>query len=202
MTARFAPEESTSEESTGKDALRRRLRTELARLDPDATADAARAMAHRVLDLPEVRTAHGVMVCLSFGVELDTGPLVDGLLAAEKTVFVPRIERKGRRLTLHPYPCPLETLRFGLQQPTPDAPALAAYAIDHSIDVALLLGLGFTRSGWRLGHGGGYFDRFLVDRPFPAIGLAHGAQILDHLDVEDHDIPMDAVVTESRVHRR
>jgi len=78
---------------------------------------------------------------------------------------------------------------------------VAAEHIDSTLDAVLVLGMAFDRRGYRLGHGGGYFDRFLAGRPFPAIGLAYDFQVLDQIPVEHHDIAMSIVVTESESRR-
>ena len=186
---------------TSKRALRRLLRAELAELDPRFQVRAAEAVAERVLRLPEVRTASRLISCLSFGVEIDTWPLVDQLVESGCQVFVPRADFDSRRLHLHSYPCELESLPFGLRQPVAQAPELPPEEIDATIEAALILGLAFDHSGFRLGHGGGFFDRFLSGRRFPAIGLAYDRQLVGSLAVEPHDLPMQVVVTEHEVLR-
>jgi|CXWL01.1.fsa_nt_gi 5-formyltetrahydrofolate cyclo-ligase len=162
----------------------------------------AEAVASRVLALPEVVSARRVLTCLSFGDELDTWSLLAGLLTSGRRVCVPRADPRDRQLHVHPYPCELVTLSFGLRQPARQAPELPAAESDSAVDVALVLGLGFDRRGYRLGYGAGYFDRFLAGRAFPAIGVACEAQLVARLPVEPHDIPMAAVVTERAVYRR
>lgn len=184
-----------------KAALRERLRARLAEIDPGAAATAADRVAERVLALPEIANAQRIFTCLSFGSEIDTWRLVDRLLAAGRQLFVPRADPRDGRLHVHPYPCPLRTLSFGLQQPLRGAPEVAEGAIDGTLDAVLVLGLGFDRRGFRLGYGSGYFDRFLAHRPFPAIGLAYAKQLLDEIPNEPHDIPMAVIVTEGEVCR-
>jgi 5-formyltetrahydrofolate cyclo-ligase len=180
---------------------RERLRARLAEIEPAAAVAAADRVAESVLALPEVIAARGILTCLSFGSEIDTWRLVDRLRSTGKELFVPRADPRDGRLHIHPYPTPLRTLAFGLQQPPRGAPELAASAIDGTIEAALVLGLGFDRRGFRLGYGSGYFDRFLSGRPFPAIALAFAAQLEDELPAESHDIPMTVIVTENEVCR-
>lgn len=194
------PEQAPTPPAT-KALLREQLQTQLRALDPAAAASAADRVAERVLALPEIERAQRILTCLSFGTEIDTWRLVDRLLAAGRELFVPRADSQTGRLHVHPYPCPLVTLPFGLQQPPPGTPEIAESAIDSTLDAALVLGLAFDRRGYRLGHGSGYFDRFLVHRPFPAVGLAYALQLRDELPVEPHDVPMAVVVTEAEVWR-
>lgn len=184
-----------------KRVLRPRLGARRAALAPAAARAAAARVAEQVLALPEVVAASGVMACLSFGDELDTRGLIERLLAGGREVYVPRAEPGERRLHLHRFPCALERLSFGLEQPLRGAAELPAAEIDATIGAVLVAGLGFDRSGYRLGYGGGYFDRFLAGRSLPAIGLAYDVQLVDALPREPHDVPMTAVVTESGVLR-
>lgn len=184
-----------------KAELRERLRQRLDALDPAGAALAADRVALRLLALPEIARARRILTCLSFGVELDTWRLVERLLALGKELYVPRADPRDRQLHVHPYPCPLRTVSFGLQQPPRGAPEVAPEAISSAVEAALVLGLGFDRRGFRLGYGSGYFDRFLAGRPFPAIGLAFAAQLEDELPAEPHDVPMAVIVTEAEVLR-
>lgn len=185
-----------------KAALRRRMRAKLADLPPGERRRAEERLAARVLDLPEVGEARGVMSCLSFGTEPDTWELVEGLVAAGKEVFVPRAEAGDPRLHVHPWPSPLRTLEMGLRQPPPDAPEVLAEELPEWVQVVLVLGLAFERRrGYRLGYGGGYFDRFLAGVDALPVGLAFDLQLVDELPAEPHDMPMGIVVTEERVLR-
>ncbi len=164
------------------------------------TADQAREWSERlwrqVLALPEVAGAEGILTCLSFGREPDTWGLVDRLLALDRRVYVPRVEAGDGQLHVHAYPCELCTLSFGLRQPLPGTPEVAPESIDRGIDVVLVLGLAFDRHGYRLGHGGGYFDRFLEGHSLPTVGLAYELQVQDEVPREPHDVPMSLIVTE------
>lgn len=184
-----------------KAELRDRLRARLDAIDPAAAARASLQIADRIVALPEIARAQHILTCLSFGSEVDTWRLVERLLDLGKALYVPRADPRDRGLHVHPYPCPLRTLSFGLRQPPRGTPELAPDDIDPTLEAVLVLGLGFDRRGYRLGYGSGYFDRFLRGRPFPAIGLAFAAQLEDALPAEPHDIPMAAIVTEDEVVR-
>jgi 5-formyltetrahydrofolate cyclo-ligase len=83
---------------------------------------------------------------------------------------------------------------FGMLQPDPMAETLVP-------DVLLVPLVGFTDTCARLGQGGGHYDRWLAEhRPALAIGLAWDAQLMAALPVEPHDVPLDAVVTPTRMY--
>ena len=185
--------------AAAKADLRTRFRALLeARDDRPAASD---TIADRVLQRLEVAAAGNVFTCLSFGTEVDTWPLVDRLIALGKTVWVPRAAKDATELTVHRYPCDLETLSFGLKQPVAGTPALPPGAIDTAFDVAIVSGLAYDEHGYRLGYGRGYFDRFLAGRQLTSIGLAFDIQVVDSLPRSDHDMPVSIVLTESRTIR-
>ena len=77
---------------------------------------------------------------------------------------------------------------FGLQEPSgPTVDPLA-------IDLVIVPGLAYTMSGYRLGYGGGNYDRFLPLTRAESIGVCFTEQIVDAVPLEPHDLPVDAVV--------
>jgi 5-formyltetrahydrofolate cyclo-ligase len=83
---------------------------------------------------------------------------------------------------------------FGMLQPDPIAETMVP-------DVLFVPLVGFTDACARLGQGGGHYDRWLAEhRPALAIGLAWDAQLMAALPVEPHDVPLDAVVTPTRMY--
>jgi len=182
-----------------------RLRTQLAGIAAAIPAEvrepAEVSMRERLLGLPEIAAARGVLVCLSYGIEPETRPLIQALVDAGKRVSLPRADRRDRQLHVHPWPCALHRLGFGLEQPARTAAAIDDAEVLREVEVAVILGLGFDCQGVRLGHGSGYVDRFLARYPVVAIGLTFEAQLVGGLPRAGYDVPMGLVVSEDRVVR-
>ncbi len=88
----------------------------------------------------------------------------------------------------------LEKGPFGIMQPEDTSAELKP-------DVLFVPLVGFTASGARLGQGGGHYDRWLANNPPKlAIGLAWDVQLCDELPTEAHDMPLNAVVTPTRIY--
>lgn len=188
---------TTRDKANQREQLLERARA----ITPEVRAAAEAAMQARLLALPEIEAARGVLVCLSYGIEPETRPLIGALTDANKQVYLPRADRADRQLHVHAWPCELQQLRFGLQQPSTTAAQLAADEIMQRVDVAVILGLGFDHDGVRLGHGSGYVDRFLAAHAIPAIALTFEAQLVERLPRATYDIPMAVIVSEDRVLR-
>lgn len=155
-------------------------------------------IAARVVALDAWRAADAVFTYLSIGSEVDTRVLIRAAWAAGKVVVLPRCE-PGRRLAWYVVDA-LEGLApgaFGILEPAPD-PARLVSPGDFGHPLAIVPGLAFDRAGFRLGYGGGYYDRFLASFTGVSVGLARGP-LPCHLAaglIEPHDRPVDLVVTE------
>lgn len=178
---------------------RQRLKQRLGAVRPEDRVLGSQAIATRVVQLPRVAEARVLMAFLSLPLELDTSPLLQRLLALGKLVAVPRMSWSDRSLTpvrLESLDQPMARVRGGVREPV-DADPLDA----RQLDVVLVPGLGFDRSGHRLGWGAGFYDRFLAALPDGVLrcGLAFQCQLMDALPHQDHDIAVDALITEGEI---
>ena len=131
--------------------------------------------------------------------ELDPRPLMERLDALGYDLALPRIVGRDRPLAFHAWSpgAPLVEGPLKIMQPPADAPTVRPATL-------LVPVVGFDGGGYRLGHGGGYYDRTLGalradGRPVLAVGLAFAAQRIEALPVEPFDAPLDLLVTEHGV---
>jgi len=112
----------------------------------------------------------------------------------EKNWLLPRILPDGC-MFFHPYDADrLVHHPYGMLEPAPELPVVPA----EGIEMALVPGLAYDRQGWRLGYGGGYFDRFLAAAEnCTSLGVTYHALLFDHLPHQEHDVPVQYVVTEA-----
>lgn len=108
----------------------------------------------------------------------------------EKKFFLPRVN--GATLELLPYDeSRLEIGSFHIEEPT----GTDVHSVDE-IEVIVIPGVAFDRSGRRLGRGKGFYDRLLANARAMKIGVGYEFQLVDELPSEPHDVPMDMVITE------
>ncbi|MEM7339703.1 MAG: 5-formyltetrahydrofolate cyclo-ligase [Actinomycetota bacterium] len=125
-----------------------------------------------------------VVTYAALGHEVDLTPLTDD--ANLGPFALTRTPDEGFDLTVHPAGSAVERHRFGFDQPTADSPVVP----DADITVVLVPALAFDRFGARLGHGAGYYDRFLGRLgPVERIGIAAGPVVAE-LPVDVHDVAM------------
>jgi 5-formyltetrahydrofolate cyclo-ligase len=184
-----------------KATLRREVLADFATIPAADRAAWSETIARTVLALPEVRASNGaLMAFLSMRDELDTTPLLCGALDAGLAVYSPCTSRRGRRLV----PTRLEAVdavcdgAYGIREP-----ACAETAEPVDLGVVIVPAVAFDRRGYRLGRGGGYYDRFLAQLSASAVtcGVVFSRHVLAEVPVEPHDLAVDLVVTEREVIR-
>jgi 5-formyltetrahydrofolate cyclo-ligase len=133
------------------------------------------------------------------GSEVDTGELATALTGAGHHVVYPRVDRLARVLEFHVASASeLTPGRFGLREPTASLPRAALDAID----VFIVPGLAFDRTGGRIGWGRGHYDATLAAAPNALrVGVAFARQLVEQVPHDVHDIRLHAVVTELATHR-
>lgn len=179
-----------------KRVMRAALRAERETLTSVARSAQSRAIAERVMALPQWGRARTIAVYLSRASEVQTDRLIDRALADGRLVCAPCQMTRAGVMSM----CELRsrsdlcTGAWGLQEPQG---ALIDPAV---LDLVLVPGVGFSASGARLGMGGGYYDRFFATTRTPAlrVGLAYDLQIVDELPQLDTDQPVDWVITATR----
>ena len=156
------------------------------------------AIAEHVMGLEETANARSAMVFWSFGSEVDTAPLIERLVAASKAVALPRIEGPDIEPVAFVPGDPTTGTSFGAMEPA------GGRVLDPSeLDLIVVPGVAFDRSGNRLGYGAGYYDRFLprTRAGVPAVAIGFTLQMVPEIPTGPTDRPVDAIVTEAEVIR-
>jgi len=182
-----------------KAALRRELLARRRALSSAACRRAGSAISRRLQELPQCRVAAAVHTYVdSLPNEVPTRPFIAWCLARGKRVIVPVV--RGRRPPMaHAEIHRLEELQpspMGLLQPDPEGARW--WAPEEDVDLIIVPAVAFDRRGYRIGHGGGFYDAFLASCPgVLTVGLAYDALVIDEVPVEEHDRAVDQVVTET-----
>jgi len=191
----------SSDQPASKVVVRQQLREALARLSPQQIHEKSAAACQLVTLSPEFAAARSVMVYLSMAQEVDTAPIALRAWQHGKTVVVPKIHWEGKRILpveIHSLNSGITTTGPGVREPISGKPV----PVDE-IDLVIVPALGFSETGYRIGRGMGFYDRFLAQGSFTGVtcGLAFEEQVLPMLPVLDHDIPLSMLASDRCIRR-
>ena len=181
-----------------KRALRRELRRQIAALEEKELEKSDEAIYNHLLVLPELLSASRVFLYLSVGHEVDTHRILRRLRDLGKTIALP-VSLAGGVMYFAEYR--RGGLADGTVVPIPQPDASAPRLEPSEGDLILVPGLTFDTEGYRLGQGGGYYDRFLAGRRLFSVGVARDSLLLDRVPREEHDQPVRCLTTETRLIR-
>lgn len=146
----------------------------------------------QVESLPQFKEAQTVLLYWSMEDEVQTHDFVNRWYK-EKTLLLPCVDGDDLRLRQYTGPeCLKEGEQFGIGEPTgPEFTDL------ERVEMIIVPGVAFDRTGNRMGRGRGFYDRLLKSTPRAfKVGVAFNFQMVDRVPTEDFDVPMDAVLTE------
>jgi 5-formyltetrahydrofolate cyclo-ligase len=175
-----------------KEQIRRTMKERLAALAGEEYLAFNAGIREQFWDLRIVNQAKTVMIYYSINQEVETVSIIIELLRLDKKVALPVCTpEKDLRVGMIKSLEELAPGKFGLMEPKPGVPLLGP----DELDLVVVPGVAFDKQGNRLGHGAGYYDRFLTQTDAYKLGLAYEFQVVDELPVEPHDSPLDGLLT-------
>lgn len=177
--------------------LRREAKKVSDALDVDYMRDSSRSIADRVLSSDAYREAKCVFFYMSFGREVATDEIIRRAIADGRKLCIPLCRGKGiMDARLYTGEDDLVPGAYGILEPSADAEIVSR----DEIDLAVIPCVTCDRNRNRLGHGAGYYDRYLEGSRMTKIALCFEEVMADEIAADRYDIPMDAVVTEKAIY--
>jgi len=184
-----------------KRALKHEIFEKRRALSKDDVKEKSLKIRENLFSLEEFKKAKNILFYVSFKNEVGTHKMIKELIAKkEKTVIVPYVMGDNPILQLSELKNFdwLEVKTFGVLEPK----ELYIREFNHEkVDLVIVPGIVFDKQGHRIGYGHGYYDKFLkkLGKNVKKIGLAFELQVVDEIPKEEHDVPVDCMVTEERV---
>ncbi len=191
----------SSGEDPDKLQLRRALRARRLAVGPEQALAAAAAAARHLWSLPLMARTRAIAFYLPVRGELDCTSMITAAWRRRRHVFLPVVARDSLAFAPFMADTTLVQNRFGIAEPMVPPTALCRA---RELDVIILPLLAFDDRGYRLGYGGGFYDRALAHlagrsgfRKPHVVGIGYDFQRVPTLPSDRWDVPMDAIVTES-----
>ena len=176
-----------------KSELRKQVLQEMKAISQEQKQAMDQALTDQFLKHPFYQEAKVIATYLSFPHEFQTQELIEQALKDGKKVLIPKTYPKGRMDFVVYDPQQLVKTSFGLLEPQGDLEVVDA----SQIDLIHVPGLAFTTEGYRIGYGGGYYDRYLEHFSGHTLSTVYPCQIRD-FSPENYDIPVQEVLIDER----
>lgn len=164
-------------------------------------------VSRRIAALPAWRATRIVLLYHALPDEVSVNAAILDALAVRKQVYLPRISGTEMEFLRVETNADLERMtrhRFGMLEPEAGAERWYRVGLEEPA-VIVCPGRAFDTYGYRLGRGGGFYDRFLASIPAPArarllvVGACYETQVVDSVPRDAHDLRMDVVATDERL---
>ena len=184
--------------TASKKEIRKEMAAAFALIDKQEHEKTSQKLQERLFQSGLWKNAKTIAVYLSIGNEWDTRNIVEQAFIEGKKVAVPKTIPDTKELIFYEIKNFSQTVKgnFGLEEPNIEK----TQPIDKdAIELLIVPGLVFTQDGYRVGFGGGYYDRYLTDFIHPTASLVYTMQLIDDFPIEPFDIPVNYLITEKGI---
>jgi len=184
-----------------KHSLRKQLLNKRKLLSNRAILEKSNEIADKLIKFDKYRQSEKIMLYIATKSEVQTQRIIESAQKDNKKIYIPLIIQEQHDLTpslVIDYEKEIALGNLGIYQPKEEFHRLFPPSI---IDLVIVPGVAFTQQGYRLGRGGGYYDRFLKKLSGQAysVALAFEMQIIKEIPLEESDMPVNCIITEKRI---
>lgn len=152
-----------------------------------------------LIDTDYYKESKKIFIYIGFGSEINTLKLIEIFLQGGKDVYVPKtnIQKKEMKAVKIKSLDKLALCKYGILEPDNEDEVIDR----EDIDLIIVPGVAFDKSGGRVGYGGGFYDKYLskIIRNTAKVALAYDFQIINEVPTEDHDIKIDCIITDKDI---
>ncbi|WP_246945908.1 5-formyltetrahydrofolate cyclo-ligase [Bacillus pinisoli] len=180
-----------------KKELRLHIKSKLEKLSFYDFDQACKRIENRLYQTDEWKKSKIIGLTISRGREVETRRIIEHAWAEGKQIAVPKCLSSKKQMDFYLLTSfeQLETVYFGLQEPIIQQ---TVYISPEGIDLLIVPGICYTEKGYRIGYGGGYYDRYLPHYHHVTISLLLECQLVLEIPICSHDLPVQQLITEER----
>ena len=173
-----------------KKELRACIRAQKRAMTEEQIVEKSKRLGELFLASDAYRNAKTIYGYLPYNQEVRTVAMLEQAIRDGKRVAVPKCYGDEMRFLFMEDLSKVEKGYANIPEPIADEPIA-----DDETALVLMPGLAFDPQGHRIGYGGGFYDKFLAKEPnHPTLALCYDFQMVDHLETEEFDIPVDTVL--------
>lgn len=185
-----------------KSEIRKRILEVRKGLTDEEVALKSEAIVQKVIKTPEYQEADNILLYADYCREVMTRGIFEDALLHRKRIYFPRVDSLTNTMEFYQVISIRQLVRGYMDILEPKGDIRSRYQFQPREDtLAVLPGVAFDTSGYRIGYGKGFYDRFLANRrQISTMALAYSCQIIDEIPRDEHDIKMDKIVTEEIIY--
>ncbi len=160
----------------------------------------------KLFDLEEFHKLSSILFYVAARSEVQTEDMIKQAIKQGKRVLVPITDTENKRLfisELHDFDIELAKGAYGIMEPMEIYQRFVSLS---EVEMIIVPGVAFDRQGYRIGYGGGYYDRMLESIPQKhkdtkvcLVGVCFECQLIDAIPIESHDMAVEIIITEERI---
>jgi 5-formyltetrahydrofolate cyclo-ligase len=183
-----------------KTLVRKILLEKRGQIDPTQKMDLDKEILKNLTERLFYKEAENIFIYVSIETEVDTHRIIIKALEDGKKIYVPKIKSKSAGMEIFRIKS-IEDLKegyFGILEPSDESGKIEG----DELDLIVVPGVAFDREGYRIGYGGGFYDKFFknLTKKIPKIAIGYNLQIVDKIAREEHDEKINGLITESDMH--
>lgn len=182
-----------------KKSLRKAMILKRKEMSDAERMEKSRKIQHNLFSLEDYKKSNFIFTFISTQEEVDTHNIIKDSISNGKRVGVPITVPEGRKLLvseIYDFDKELEMGFYDILAPKKEFIREVPPSI---VDLVIVPGLIFSRKGYRVGYGGGYYDRFLSNLDVLKVGVCFHMQLQDEVPIDRYDIPVDIIVTDEEI---
>lgn len=181
-----------------KKQLRKEMKDKLKKLSFPLYEDLSYQIATQLYNDQLWQNAETIGITISRKPEVDTFQLIRKAWEQGKKIAIPKCHPCSKELEFRSLTrfSQLEMVYSNLYEPNVSETSVVSY---QEINLLIVPGLAYTQSGYRIGFGGGYYDRYLQVYKGNSLSLAFSFQVVPEIPLEPHDLPVSKLITDEGV---
>lgn len=190
-----------TQDTLAKSDIRKTILDKRNSISPLDIVNNSRIISNSVISTKEYQSSFSVGIYYSIGSEVKTFDIIKHSLENKKEIALPRVIDSTKIQFFKIMEDRFEKIKFTKGKYGIFENSMSTTIID-KIDLLIIPGITFDLKGYRIGYGKGYYDRFLsLGKSKCIMGLSYESQIINEIPNNEHDIPVDIIITEKKIIR-